>query len=156
MRRKDRELLDREGLESILRSADCCRLAFAVGDTPYIVTLNFGYEWEGPFLVLYFHGAREGRKLDMMRANPRVCFELDVGHELATGPKPCDWGMKYASIVGYGILGQIDDEDERRGGLDCVMRHYGWSGEGGYAAGTLGSTAVLKLAVDEMSGKRKI
>jgi nitroimidazol reductase NimA-like FMN-containing flavoprotein (pyridoxamine 5'-phosphate oxidase superfamily) len=155
MRRKDREILGREGLAAVLDEADACSIAFAVGDEPYIVKLNFGYDWEGALPFLYFHCAREGRKLVLMRANPRVCFALDAGHELTKGPGPCDWGMKYASIVGYGLLSEVDGDAERRSALDRVMRHYSWSGEGVYHEGTLGSTSVLKLAVSEMSGKRR-
>lgn len=156
MRRKDREIEDREVLRSILEKADACHLAFALGDEPYIVTMNFGWEWQGEYPVLYFHCAREGRKLEMMRRNPRVCFELDVGHELVTGSAPCDWGMKYSSVVGYGILSEIPDDAGRLAGLDRVMRHYGWSGGIDYRAGTLGSTTVLSLKTDELSGKRKM
>jgi nitroimidazol reductase NimA-like FMN-containing flavoprotein (pyridoxamine 5'-phosphate oxidase superfamily) len=156
MRRKDREIEDREALSSILEKADACHLAFAVGDMPYIVTMNFGWEWQGEYPVLYFHCAREGRKLEMMRRNPRVCFELDVGHELVTGSVPCDWGMKYSSVVGYGILGEIPDDAGRLAGLDRVMRHYGWSGGVDYRSGTLDTTTVLSLKIDELSGKRKM
>ncbi len=155
MRRKDREVADREGLLAILESADACRLGFAVGDVPYIATLNFGFEWEGAMPVLYFHCAREGRKLDMMRENPRVCFELDCDHELVTGPAACDWGMRFASVVGYGALSEISDEEGKARGLGLLMRHYGWAGGGGYESGALGATRLLALAVDEMSGKRK-
>jgi uncharacterized protein len=155
MRRRDREILDLEGLRAILDEADACRVAFASGDVPYIVTMNFGYEWEGELPVLYFHCSREGRKLEMMRANPRVCFELDVGHQLVAGPAPCDWGMKFASVIGYGTLSEIEGEAERRRGLDRIMRHYGWGGEAGYKEGTLGATAILSLRADQLSGKRK-
>jgi nitroimidazol reductase NimA-like FMN-containing flavoprotein (pyridoxamine 5'-phosphate oxidase superfamily) len=146
---------DREELEAVLRGADACALAFALADEPYVVRLNFGYEWEGALPLLYFHCAREGRKLEMMRANPRVCFELDVGHELAKGDSPCQWGMKYASLVGYGTLSELRGDPERRSALDKVMRHYGWGGEGGYDQGALAATTVLRLEVGEMSGKRK-
>jgi uncharacterized protein len=155
MRRTDRQISDREKLKAMLDGADACRLAFAVGGEPYIVTLNFGYEWEGELPVLYFHCAREGRKLEMMRANPRVCFELDVDHALSVGPSPCDWGMKFASIVGYGTLSEIRDDEKRRSGLDTLLRHYGWSGEGSYGEGALGATTILRLDVEELSGKRK-
>ena len=155
MRRKDRELRDRESQAAIFDKADVCRLAFAAGNVPYIVTMNFGYEWEGSLPVLFFHCARDGRKLDMMRANPRVCFELDVGHELATGPGPCDCGMRYASIVGYGSLGELGDEGERLEALSRIMRHYGWRGEGDFDPAALGATTLLRLSVEEMSGKRK-
>lgn len=155
MRRRDRELLDSVSQREILDGADACRLAFAVGGEPYIVTLNFGYEWEGPLPILFFHCARVGRKLDMMRANPRVCFELDVGHVLSKGAAPCDWGMSFSSLVGYGALRELEAEAERRAGIDRLMRHYGWVGEGGYNAAAIGATAVLELRVDELSGKRK-
>jgi hypothetical protein len=156
MRRKDREVRDRENLAPIFDEADACRLAFAVGGTPYIVTMNFGYEWEGALPVLYFHCAREGRKLEMMRANPKVCFEVDSEHTLVTGPDPCDWGMKYASIVGYGTLSEVLDDSGRSSGLDSVMRHYGWGGgPGGYREGSLSAAAILRLDVEEVSGKRK-
>jgi hypothetical protein len=155
MRRSDREIKDRSGLETILEKGDVCRIAFADDGVPYLVTLNFGYEWTGEFPSLYFHCASAGRKLEMMRANPRVCFSLDIGHELSTGPAPCDWGMKYSSIVGYGDLAELLGDDERRHGLDLIMRHYGWKGALAYDLGTFRATTVLRLAIAELSGKRK-
>ena len=159
MRRKDREIRDRAGLEAIFERADACRLAFAAGGEPYIVALNFGYERagaaSGDLPVLYFHCAREGRKLDLMRKAPRVCFELDTDHELVTGPAPCDWGMKYASIVGYGILRELQDSAERQAALKAIMRKYGWKGEGSFKDSVLGTTTVLELRVTELTGKRK-
>ena len=155
MRRKDREIAGRDGIEAILREADACRLGFAAGNEPYIVTLNFGYEWEADLPRLFFHCAREGRKLDMMRLNPRVCFELDVGHELETGPAPCDYGMKFASVVGYGRLRELEDEAERLRAMELLARHYGWSGTGEFKPGPVSATCVLALEALEIAGKRK-
>jgi uncharacterized protein len=155
MRRADRRVDGRLDLTKILGEADSCSIAFAAGNEPYIVKLNFGYEWEGELPVLFFHCAREGRKLEMMRANPRVCFSIDSGHELVKGSDPCEWGMKYASIVGYGKLSEVEEDAERRSALGKVMRHYGWGGEGRYKEGPLSATCVLRLDVAEMSGKRR-
>ena len=157
MRRKDREIRDRAGLEAIVAKADSCRLAFAAGGEPYIVALNYGYDWpEGDsFPTFYFHCAREGRKLDLMRASPRVCLQADCDHELVGGPAPCDWGMKYASIVGYGILRELQDSAERQAALKAIMRKYGWKGEGSFKESVLGTTTVLELRVTELTGKRK-
>jgi uncharacterized protein len=155
MRRADREVRERGDLAAILEKADACRIAFAIGGEPYIVAMNYGFEWNGELPLLYFHCAREGRKLEAMRANPRVCFELDADHQLATGDSPCGWGMRYASIVGYGILSELKGEAERRAGLDSVMRHYGWDGAASYAEGPLMATTVLRLDVSELSGKRR-
>jgi uncharacterized protein len=155
MRRADREVRERGDLVDVLEKADACRIAFAAGGEPYIVTLNYGFEWKGEFPILYFHCAREGGKLEAMRANPRVCFELDADHELAKGDSPCSWGMRFASIVGYGILAEVESEAERVAGLDSVMRHYGWAGAADYAEGALRATTVLRLSVSELCGKRK-
>ncbi len=155
MRRKDREIRDRAALEDILARADACRLAFAAGGEPYIVTLNYGYSWDGELPLLYFHCAREGRKLDLARAAPRVCFELDLDHELVAGPDPCEWGMKYASIVGYGELRELGDAAGRQAALGAIMSHYGWKNEGAYKPAVLGVTTLLELRVTELTGKRK-
>jgi uncharacterized protein len=155
MRRADRAVTDRSRLESMLAAADSCRLGFAVGGEPYVVALSFGHEWRGDLPVLYFHCAREGRKLEMMRANPRACLQLDCRRETTAAAEPCGWSMLYESIVGYGILEEVEDEAERRAGLDLVMRHYGWDGTGSYAEKALAATAVLRLNVSELSGKAR-
>lgn len=155
MRRSDRAVTDKARLESIFGAADSCRLGFAVGGEPYVVALCFGHEWKGELPILYFHCARAGRKLEMMRANPRVCFELDCRREATTASEPCGWSMRYESVVGYGTLEEVADEAGRRAGLDLVMRHYGWDGSGAYAVKALASTAVLRLRVGELIGKAR-
>ena len=80
MRRSDREIHDLNELKEIVQKADACRIAFATDGAPYIVTLSFGYKWE-EHLVLYFHGAKEGRKIDLLKKNNLVCFEMDIEHE---------------------------------------------------------------------------
>ena len=65
MRRKDREIKDTYGIREIIRECDCCRLAFPDGKSAYIVPLSFGYDEEEN--ALYFHGAAEGKKMDLVR-----------------------------------------------------------------------------------------
>jgi nitroimidazol reductase NimA-like FMN-containing flavoprotein (pyridoxamine 5'-phosphate oxidase superfamily) len=153
MRRNDSQIHDREELEAILRQADICRIAFAVGNEPYIVALNYGFTWEEK-LVLYFHCARAGRKLELLQANDRVCFQLDTDHALIEGERACDWGMKYRSLVGYGRLSVVISPAEKRVGLDLLMNHYGHAG-GGYDEKVFAMTEVLKLEVTEVTGKKK-
>ena len=86
MRKKDREIKDTKELEEILQKADVCRIAFAVDGIPYIVTMNFGYIWKDS-LTLYFHCAKEGKKLELMKRNNMVCFEMDIDHETCKGGK---------------------------------------------------------------------
>ncbi len=108
MRRNEREITDILLMEEIIAKADVCRVAFANEDVPYIVTMNFGYQGgENP--RFWFHGAGQGRKIDMIRKNDYVCFELDTDHEIYTGPRGCDWGMSYKSVVGYGNISIVSE-----------------------------------------------
>ena len=153
MRKKNREVTDVAGLRAILDRAAVCRIALTDGDAPYIVPLNFGYVWEDR-LVLYFHGAKEGKKLDLIRANPRVGFELDSPGALKTGDRACDWSMNYESIIGSGLLREVTDETERQAGLTAVMRHYGRTDGFEYDPRVLAFTAVLRLDAEVFTGKR--
>ena len=154
MRRKDREITEQAELREILEKADVCRIALSSDEGPYIVPLNFGFEWDGA-LTLYFHCARAGRKLDLMRRDGRVGFELDVDHQLRQDGPPCKWGMAFGSLIGTGRLSEVTDEEVRRRGLDAIMRHYGYEGSPSYNPATFQSTAVLRLDVEKITGKRK-
>ena len=61
MRRKDREITDKQDILEVMRKCDVCRIALHDGDYPYIVPLNFGLQVENDMPVLYFHGALEGK-----------------------------------------------------------------------------------------------
>jgi len=155
MRRKDREISDPSDIEQIISNSDVCRIAFADSNIPYIVTMNFGY-LSAEHSCFYFHCAREGRKMELMKKNNYVCFELDCDHELYPGEKACDWGMKFSSVVGYGRLYLVTEREERIKGLNSIMEHYSGRGEFEYGENIFASTAVLRLDVEEMNGKRKL
>jgi hypothetical protein len=154
MRRNEREVTDIGVIEEIIRKADVCRIAFANGNIPYIVTMNFGYT-ASPELRLYFHCANEGRKLEMIRQNNFICFEMDTDHEIYTGINGCDWGMKYSSIVGNGNISIVTETEAKKAGLNCIMKHYGGEREYIYDEKVLRKTTVLRLDIIEMTGKRK-
>jgi nitroimidazol reductase NimA-like FMN-containing flavoprotein (pyridoxamine 5'-phosphate oxidase superfamily) len=154
MRRMERQVKEIEDIESIISRSDVCRIAFADNNTPYIVTLNFGYSG-GDNPCLYFHCAPEGRKIEMIKKNNRVCFEMDTDHEIYSGEKGCDWGMKFSSVIGYGNISIVEDRKLKIEGLDCLMAHYSDQKGLSYNEKVLGKTLVLKLDIHEMTGKRK-
>lgn len=154
MRRMERLVKEIKDVESIISRSDVCRVAFADNNTPYIVTMNFGYSG-GDHPCLYFHCAPEGRKIEMIKKNSRVCFELDTDHEIYTGEKGCDWGMKFSSVVGYGNISVVNEKDLKIKGLDCLMSHYSDKKGFSYEGKILEKTIVLKLDIHEMTGKRK-
>ena len=123
MRRKDHEITDFEEIRYILTSGLICRLALSVDNTPYIVPLNYGVKFSNP-MVLYFHCAPSGRKLDMLKRNNRVCFEIEVDTEIIKGKEACDWAMQYKSVIGYGTVEIITDGDQMIHGLNILMEHY--------------------------------
>ncbi|MDR0357323.1 MAG: pyridoxamine 5'-phosphate oxidase family protein [Clostridiales Family XIII bacterium] len=153
MRRSDREVKERAVLEEILKESDVCRIAVSTKGAPYIVPLNFGYEFDGEKLTLWFHCAREGRKLDLIAANNNVGFEMDCAHRLITGPNACDFSMNYRSVIGTGAISVIDDADEKTKGLSLIMEHYGGKGLP-FKGPMLNAMKTLRLDVVEFTGKK--
>ena len=154
MRRADREIPEISLIEEIIQKADVCRIALADENVPYIVTMNFGYTGI-PGQKLFFHCASTGRKLDMIRKNNYVCFEMDTDHTVYGGEKGCDWGMKFSSVVGYGNISIVTEREAKIKGLNCIMAHYGGEKEYTYDENVLLRTTVLCLDIKEMTGKRK-
>jgi nitroimidazol reductase NimA-like FMN-containing flavoprotein (pyridoxamine 5'-phosphate oxidase superfamily) len=150
MRRKEREITDRVALDEILHKALTCRLAMCDGDQPYVIPLNFGYDGKS----LYIHCAREGRKLDILKTNNRVCFEMDGDHELVKGESPCDWGFRAESVIGFGKAVLIEDGEEKRRALDVIMEHYGASPPYAYKEKAFHKALIIKVDVENMTGKK--
>jgi hypothetical protein len=155
MRRRDREITDNQEFEEIFNKADVCRIALANDNVPYIVSMNFGYI-NNPTKTIYFHCANEGKKLDMIRKNNHVCFEMDIDHEIIKGEKGCDWGSKFTSIVGYGLIHIVTENNDKIEALNSIMTHYGGEGEYKYDYKVVEQTTILRLEINEMTGKKKI
>ena len=149
MRKKDKEITDRTLIESIILSSPVCRLAFSDNDYPYIVPLCFGYRDN----ALYFHTAREGKKLDILRKNNNVCFEFDIDHELVTAKSACQWSMKYSSVIGFGKAFIIDDPESKRRALDIIIGHYSGSSLS-YDKAKAEIMVIVKVDIESMTGKK--
>jgi hypothetical protein len=149
MRQAEREITDQEELEKVIMKAEVCRLGLVDQGEPYIVPLNFGYR-NG---VLYFHCAREGRKLDIIRRNPEVCFELESDVHLVPGERPCQWTSSFHSVIGWGRATVMLDEVGVKEGLGVLMEHYA-PGPYEFDPRSLALTAIIRVDVERMSGKR--
>lgn len=153
MRRSDREITNPERIDEIIRACDCCRLGFADGGESYIVPLNFGFQWEGETRVFYFHGAREGRKIELARRTGRASFEMDTGHALRVGDKGCTCTMAFQCVMGTGTVELLENREEKRRGLQAIMAQNtgrdGWE----FPDKAVDETAVLRLQVDSISCK---
>ncbi len=154
MRRKDREITGLAEIMEILSRCQVCRLGMCQKGMPYVVPLNFGVEREGERLVLYFHGAREGKKLDIIRENPQVCVEFDGEHRLLEGETACAHSFAYESVIGFGKAEILESHEEKAQGLAVILRSLTGK-EFTFTPEQTQSVAVLRVALEEVAGKRR-
>lgn len=153
MRRSDREITDYNEMLEVIRKCNVCRLVLNDGEYPYVVPLNFGMEIENNKLVFYFHGAREGKKYELMRKNNKASFEMDCGHALFTDEEKGNCSMAYESVIGRGRVEILADNGKERG-LKSIMQHY-HKEDFLFNRAVIPATNVFKLTVEAMTGKRR-
>jgi uncharacterized protein len=150
MRRKDKEITDREVIDRIIGGCQVCRLGLAKDNVPYIVPVSFGYDGS----ALYFHTARTGLKLDFIAANPGVCFEFEQGVTLVPHPSdPCAWSFSYRCVVGNGTVRELIETAGKHDGLLQVMRQYA-PGEWNFTPESMAAIRVWKIEIESISGKQ--
>jgi len=118
-------------------------------DQPYIVPLCFGYKDN----ALYFHSARQGKKIDILRKNTKICFEFDTDHEVVSDESPCKWTMKYRSVIGKGKASLIHDPEAKRKAFDIITHHYS-NKASTYSESGLNSSLIIKVEIESMAGKQ--
>lgn len=157
MRRKDREVTDLNEIFDIVRNCSVAHVGMVENGKPYVVALNFGYERQGDTLVLYFHSACEGRKMDILKENPNVYFQMDCANELLAGTKenPCAYGWRYDSVMGSGQAEFIEEPEEKAHALNCMIRHLGKTEDTfRFPETVLQRTCVYRVCSKDMTGKR--
>ena len=156
MRRKDREITDRQAIIDIIEKCQCCRIGFHDDDEVYIVPLNFGFEYDEERLVFYFHGAKEGRKIDLIAKNPCVGFEMDTNHEVyakSDNGTACTYTARFQSVIGTGNVSMVSDAYEAKRGLLLIMEHTTQKCEWSFDEKMLNAVAVFKVEVEKLSCK---
>ena len=155
MRRKDREIVDEKVMISIIEKAIICRVAMCWQDEPYMIPMNFGYQDN----YIYLHSAREGRKLDILRNNDKVCIEFDADVELVQSQKACNTEMKYKSVLIFGEAVVLKDVREKKKALDIIMPHYYQPNSSSvfhYPEDALEKVIIIKVKVEKMTGKESL
>lgn len=152
MRRKDREVVDIHELLNIIQECRICHLGMQDERGIYIVPLNYGFEYVNNQLVLYFHSAKVGRKIDALKLNPNVCFEMDCDHRLIEGDKACDYSFGFKSIIGNGQVSFLESYDEKLRGLQLLMHHETLK-EFEFDERMVNMVTVMKVVAEEFSGK---
>ena len=156
MRRVDRAVTDQQEILAILKACTVCRLGMVQNQVPYVVPLNFGFDYADGKLTLFFHCANEGKKIDILKENPLVCFEMECGAEVVAKEKACSFSMKFRSIIGTGRVEFLSEDADKQHGLQMLMKqidHTGKTANAEFTGGQLRGVTVLKLPVDTFEAK---
>lgn len=156
MRRKEREVTEFSKIMEIMAACDCFRVGFCDEGEVYIVPLNFGFTEENGAVTLYCHGAKAGRKAELIEKKPRVGFEMDTSHKLTTAETACNHSYLFQSIIGNGVICPIEDAEEKKQALNIIMKHTTGKDDWEFAEAMLNATGVFKLTVDSLSCKEHL
>jgi nitroimidazol reductase NimA-like FMN-containing flavoprotein (pyridoxamine 5'-phosphate oxidase superfamily) len=149
MRRKDREITDRAEIDAILLSAKVMHLALADNNIPFLVPVFYAYDGTS----LYFHSSKAGTKIEIMKRNNNVCFEISLDHGIIESDSPCDFEVKHRTVIGVGKAVFLEDEAEKIRALDLVVANLS-DKKFEYAKANLNHTAVLRIDIDSVKGKK--
>lgn len=149
---KTREITLQSALEDIIARCEYCSMAMIdQNNHPYVLPMNFGYA-DG---VVYLHSAPEGKKVDILRNNKRVCLAFSTDHELRrqNDDVACSYSMKYRSVLIYGKVEFIDDPTEKRRVLNILMKQYTGRDNFNYNDPAIKNVLVYKVAAEKMEGR---
>lgn len=156
MRRNDREITDDNAINNIIHSCDCCRLGFQDGNSVYIVPLNFGFTIKDNQRILYFHGANEGKKIDLIKEQTHIGFEMDTNHKLLTSVTACGYSFQFQSIIGHGNVSIVKDSQEKYEALQYMMSHYTSEKNWQFSQTALDEVTIIKLKITDLTCKQHI
>ncbi|HEX2936683.1 MAG TPA: pyridoxamine 5'-phosphate oxidase family protein [Bacteroidales bacterium] len=150
MRRHDKEIKDPLVIEDIVNRSELCRIGLVEDGMAYIVPLNYGYA-NG---MIYMHSAPNGRKMEILKQNSRVSFEIEFSGEVVKKEEACRWTAKYRSVMGRGTVEIVSEPERKRFGMDIIMRKYGFEGEINYDDASLSRMVILELKIEAVQGKQ--
>jgi nitroimidazol reductase NimA-like FMN-containing flavoprotein (pyridoxamine 5'-phosphate oxidase superfamily) len=140
---------DSQQIEEILSKAKFLRLALSDADTPHIIPMAFGCKNNS----IYLHSSQKGEKIDILKKNPRVCFEADIDADIITTEDICTYDVRYRSVIGYGQTKFLEHYNEKVEGLTVLSEHYGKEGPFEFEKWKVNRLCVIKLEIERMTGK---
>ena len=150
MRRKDKLIESRADIDAIIAGSDVLRVALSKDDEPYLVPLSFGYDGD----AIYIHTAKKGKKIDLFKANPRVCFEFERNvRYVRDGTDACSSTFSFESVVGYGEVSELVDPKEKEYALSQITLHYGET-PAKFPPDAVKKARAWKISIESVTGKR--
>ena len=154
MTKRERQVTDEKQIRDILDAGKVLHLGLAVDNEPYVVPMNYGYTHEDDKLVIYLHSAVRGKKLDMIRANPKVFFEICCDLLPFEGKLPCQYGLSYSSVMGKGIARIVEDVEEKKRAMTVLMKTQ-TAKDFEFNDQLVSIVAVVRIDVEEYTAKHR-
>lgn len=153
MRRKDRAIKDLDTIKEMISKCQVVRIAMCKDNVPYLVPLNYGYEFNDGELILYCHCANKGKKLDILDENPNVFIEIDNEKGIIESNTPCEFGFEYFSIMSPGKVEFVHNIYDKIHGLNKIMEHYTSNNNNEFKNDILNKVFLLKITCTNLSAK---
>lgn len=153
MRRNDKAVKDIDAIKNIISKCQVVRVAMCNDDVPYLVPLNYGYEFKDGELILYCHCSNKGKKLDILDENPNVFIEIDNEKDIIACNTPCGLGLEYFSIMSPGKVEFIYNIYDKIHGLNKIMEHCTYKGKNDFKNEALNKIFLLKITCTNLSAK---
>ena len=150
MRKKEKEITDHAEIEEILSTNTICRIALCDNDFPYVIPMNFGYVGNKIFL----HTGREGRKIDIIKKNSNVCFEITDSIELVSSEKACGFNTKYRCVIGFGTIKIVNDLNKKKEALQIIMNQHTNKNDWQFPDENVERTTILEIEIESLTGKK--
>ena len=144
-------ITDTKEIEDIINQCDVCFVGMIEQDgSPYVIPMNFGYA-DGEIIL---HSAPEGKHLNLLAKDNRVCITFSAGHKLVYQHPDvaCSYSMLSKSVLCKGAVAFIEDLDEKEQKLNILMKNY-TERPVKYSKPALANVKVWSVKVDEMTSK---
>jgi len=149
-RRKERVMKTREEMAALLDRMAVGRLALTTEEGPYVLPVNFLFADD----CIYFHSGRKGRKVEALRADPRVCFLVDQPGPQVTWERGCGLSQIYESVMCFGKAVFVESPEEKRNILERMVRKFvPAESPPPLKDADIENTAVVRIRIEWMTGK---
>lgn len=149
MRRKEREITDRKEIDEIIHTGKVMHLALSDNNLPFLIPLFYSYDGTS----LYFHSAKAGTKIDIMKKNNNVCFEISIDNGVVESDLACDFEARHRTVIGFGKAVFVEDESEKTGVLNKIVAQF-TDKKFEFPKGNLHATAVIRIDIESIKGKK--
>ena len=145
-----KDIIELDKLEEIISKCKICRVGMVDGDEPYVLAMNFGYEDQ----TVWLHCAKEGKKIEVLKRNNKVCLEFDADHKLFARHEhvACSWRFAYRSVLIHRNAIFVDDYDEKIKGLNIFMRNYSDKAFE-YSKPSVNNIFIIKVPIESITGR---